>query len=114
MPAPTPEEAVAYLASVGATQWSPEDVASAYAAEKGAQARRCRVPADGAAWDPDLAEALLRRVAVNLALRALPLALQASMSEGGVSTSRVGGGDPEVRRLERPFRKLILGRASDE
>jgi len=35
--------------------------------------------------------------------------VQASMSEAAVATTRVGGTDAEVRRLEAPFRKLSCG-----
>lgn len=57
----------------------------------------------------DLNEALFRRVAHNLALRTLPLGVQASLAEGAVATTRVGGTDAEVRRLEAPFRRRTVG-----
>lgn len=104
---PTEAQVVAYVAPSSSADAA--EVGSAYAAEKAAQARRCRVPADDAVWPADLAEALLRRVAHNLALRQLPLGVQASISEVGVQTNRVGGTDAEVRRLEAPFRKVVLG-----
>lgn len=108
---PTDALAKAYLIEEGlAGSWSDAAIGSAFAAEKAAQARRCRVPAaDATEWPDDLAEALYRRVAVNLALRPLPLAVQAQISEAAVATTRVGGGDPEVRRLETPYRKLVMG-----
>lgn len=84
-------------------------IASAYAAELSSQAARCRVPAVDVVWPQDLVEALCRRVAHNLALRNLPLGLQAAMIEGGVAQTRVGGLDAEVRRLEGPYRKLVIG-----
>lgn len=84
-------------------------VESAYAAESASQAARCRVPDEDTVWPSDLAEALCRRVAHNLALRSLPLGVQAAMSEGGVQQTRVGGLDAEVRRLEGPYRKLVVG-----
>ena len=98
---------VEYLGDTNA--WDDTVVASALASEASAQARRCRIPAVEADWPDDLAEALCRRVAVNLALRSLPLGVQASISEAAVAQTRVGGGDAEVRRLEAPFRKLIVG-----
>lgn len=107
MSAPTEEDVQDYLGPD--TGWSTTDIGSAYSAEKAAQAARCRVPADDAEWPADLVEALKRRVAVNLALRSLPLGLQALMSEGGVAQTRVGGGDSEVRRLEAPHRRLVVG-----
>ncbi len=107
MAAPTATDAAAYL---GTDQgWDTAAIASAFAAEKAAQAAACRVPADDAAWPADLVEALFRRVAHNLALRALPLGLQASVSEAAVQNTRVGGSDAEVRRLEAPHRRLVVG-----
>lgn len=88
--------------------WDDASISAAYAAEIAAQARVCRVPTEGD-YPADLTEALFRRVAHNLALRALPLGLQASMTDGAVAQTRVGGTDAEVRRLEAPFRKLVVG-----
>lgn len=85
------------------------DVDSAFAAERAAQAHRCRVPDDDADWPADLIEALYRRVATNLANRGLPLAIQTSYSDVGGGFARVGGLDPEVRRLEAPYRKVVIG-----
>lgn len=62
-----------------------------------------------APWPDGLREALFRRVVHNLALRALPLGLQVSMSDSAVSTRSVGGNDAEARRLEAPYRKRVLG-----
>lgn len=107
MTAPSTEDVETYLGTDNG--WDAEAIASAYSSEKAAQAARCRVPADDAEWPADLAEALCRRVAANLALRSLPLGLQATLSEGGVAQARVGGGDPEVRRLEAPHRRLVVG-----
>jgi len=106
MAIPTAQEVTAYLGDDSADE---DAVSSAYEAERAAQARSCRVPADDAEWPADLAEALFRRVAHNLALRGLPLGLQASISEAAVATNRVGGTDAEVRRLEAPHRRLVVG-----
>jgi hypothetical protein len=106
--APTSEQTAAYLADNGGS-WEAEQIDGAFAAEKAAQSAVCTVPADDADWPEDLAEALMRRVAHNLALRALPLGVQASLSEGGVAQTRVGGTDAEVRRLEGPYRKRVVG-----
>lgn len=107
MPAPTATNVMEYLGD--ASSWDETSVSSALAAEKAAQARVCRVPADVADWPADLTEALCRRVQHNLALRNLPLGIQASVSEMAVQNIRVGGTDAEVRRLEAPFRKLAVG-----
>jgi hypothetical protein len=61
------------------------------------------------AYPEDLTEALYRRVAHNLSMRALPLGIQANISEMAVSTTRVGGLDAEVARLEAPYRKRVVG-----
>lgn len=53
----------------------------------------------------DLAEALKRRVARNLAMRSLPLGVQSDE----LGATRVGSVDPEVRRLEGPYRRLAVG-----
>lgn len=74
-------------------------------AEAAAQRAVCRVPA---AYPADLRQALLRRVARNLKMRPLPLAVLQGDAEGGSDTI-LPGRDPEVRRLEGPFRKLVLG-----
>ncbi len=75
---------------------------SVLAAEAAAQARVCRV--DEANYPADLAEALCRRVAANLARRSLPLGIQ----DAELGGTRVGA-DPEVRRLEAPHRRLVVG-----
>jgi hypothetical protein len=107
MPAPTATDVAEYLGTD--SSWEEDSIESAFNAEKAAQARVCRVPLDTEVWPDDLVEALFRRVQHNLALRNLPLGVQTSMSEGGVATSRVGGTDAEVRRLEAPHRKVTVG-----
>lgn len=104
MAAPTAEDVEAYL---GDTSYSTDDITAVLAAEKAAQAARCRVPGDEATWPADLAEALKRRVARNLALRMLPLAQLEGDADVGLITPRVV--DAEVRRLEGPWRKLVFG-----
>lgn len=101
----------AYLGPDAVSEWDDATLTSALAAEQSAQARVVRVPSDAVetgAYPTDLAEALFRRVAHNLALRRLPLSVQANVSEFGASTTRVGGEDAEVRRLERPWRRLPI------
>lgn len=97
---------------------SDETLQSALAAETKAQAAVCTIPVvpvdpddedAGDVYAADIAEALFRRVAHNLALRGLPLGVQASLADGYVATNRVGGTDAEVRRLEAPYRKLPVG-----
>lgn len=102
---PTLAEVQAYLASAGPQSWQAADVAGALAAELAAQARVCRVPAQ---YPADLREALFRRVARNLAARAVPVSSFTSF-EGGATSTRVPTKDPEIARLEGPFRRLAVG-----
>lgn len=108
--APSLEQVKAYLGD--GSSWSDQVVEEVIAAETVAQASVCRLPLDPiegpVAYPADLAEALMRRVARNLAMRSLPLGLQTSMSEAAVATTRVGA-DPETRRLEAPYRKRVVG-----
>jgi hypothetical protein len=106
---PTEANVLDYLTSDGVTAPDPEKVPQAYAAEKAAQRSVCKVPADDVAWPADLAEALCRRVAANLAVRKNPLSIETTASEFGTSMFRVGGRDAEVRRLEAPYRKRVVG-----
>lgn len=105
MPAPTAEDVQEYLGYQDSA-WSPAEIQSALAAEKGSQALVCAVPADGADWPADLAEALCRRVAHNLAVRRNPLGVETAESEFGATALRVGGSDAEVNRLEAPYRVI--------
>jgi hypothetical protein len=90
-------------AQVAARLGKSEDAAltGAYVAELEAQADRCRVEPYASA----LGEALVRRVSRNLAMRNLPLGV--SIDETG--STRIGSNDPEVRRLEGPYRKTLIG-----
>lgn len=80
------------------------EVQNALDAEAGAQRSKCRIPA---AFPTDLREALLRRVARNLAMRLLPLGVLRGDGEAG--DTRLSGTDPEIRRLEGPWRKVRMG-----
>lgn len=102
MPRPTIPEAVAYA------RLDPENtdhvarVTRVWGAEGAAQTRVCRIPDE---YPADLAEALLRRIAHTLAAENIPLGVQAG-DEGGL---RLSANDPEVRRLEAPFRRKSFG-----
>ena len=90
----------------GLTDTSRDDeIDVALVSEAAAQRAVCRVPA---AYPPDLREALMRRVARNLALRLLPLAVLRGDGETGSDTI-LPGRDPEIRRLEAPHRKMRMG-----
>jgi len=86
------------------TSWPDEQIQDALDAETSAQAGMCRIPP---LYADDLRQALMRRVAVNLARRGLPLMVLRGDAEAGdtVPPSR----DSEVRRLEGPYRKLTVG-----
>lgn len=80
---------------------TPESITRAYGAEVIAQAKACRVDP----YSEDLATALIRRVKRAKALEALPLGV--IQDEAG--SIRVGFTDPEIRRLEGPYRRMPLG-----
>lgn len=109
-----------YLGTVGSGSWGTEAVADVIAAEQDAQRQMCLVPQvltdpddpDSGlvdAYPYDLAEALARRVATNLANRNLPLGVQTQVAEFGSTATRVGGRDREVTRLEAPYRIIPAG-----
>lgn len=109
---PTPPTLPDVLGYLGADHsWSDEDVQAALVAEQAAQAAVVRFPADPAPpaeplpYPADIAEALFRRVAHNLAVRALPLGVQATVTDAAALATYVGGTDAEVRRLELPYKK---------
>ncbi|MEU4675743.1 hypothetical protein [Micromonospora sp. NPDC023737] len=95
----------AVVAYLGGTSFTDEEIQDALDAEAAAQRAVCRVRA---VYPDDLRQALLRRVQRNLAMRQLPLAVLQGDAEGGDSTV-LPGRDPEVRRLEAPHRKLVVG-----
>lgn len=82
---------------------SDAEIQQALDQETAAQWRVCRVPAT---YPADLRGALLRRVQRALAMKGLALAVR----EGADGESLVvPGRDPEIRRLEAPFRKVRFG-----
>lgn len=101
---PTVDDVAVYLRE-SAASWDRADLQDALDAETQAQADFCRI---GAIYTLALRQALLRRVMRNLALRQLPLAVLQGDAEGG-SSRLLPGRDPEVRRLEAPYRKLVVG-----
>lgn len=99
---PTLADVKAYMGS-SAASWQDAEVTDALAAETAAQARSCVV---GATYSADLRQALLRRVQRNLALRRMPLAVLQGDADGGSMV--LPGRDPEVRRLEAPYRRVVV------
>lgn len=106
---PLPEDinttVATYVTADGSAPTS-EEIEAALTAEASAQAKRCRIPE---VYPPDLVEALCRRVARNLAVRKLPLGIQPIITDTTAVGAHVGGTDPEIKRLETPYRKLVKG-----
>jgi hypothetical protein len=100
----TPDVAAVTL-YLGDTSWSSAEISSALTAEAAAQRARCRIPA---VYPADLAEALKRRVARNLAARAVPVATFTSF-DGQATSTRVPMLDAEIVRLEAPYRRRKVG-----
>ena len=94
----------AVLVYLRATSFSDDEVQDALDAEAQAQRDVCRIPAN---YPTSLRQALLRRVMRNLAMRTQPLAVMEGDAEGGDTV--LPGRDPEVRRYEQPYRKLVMG-----
>lgn len=95
-----PATVITYLGD--STSATAAEVADALAAEVEAQKRVCRIPVP---YPADLAQALKRRVARNLAARMVPVASFTAF-EGGTTSARVPANDVEVRRFEAPYRRL--------
>lgn len=100
---PTTDDVATYLGA-SAASWATAELQDALDAESAAQRQVCRIRAQ---YPADLRQALLRRVARNLAMRSAPLAVLEGDAE--IGASRLPGRDPEVRRLEAPHRRLVVG-----
>lgn len=88
---------------LGTHSYSDDDLAEALEAETDAQRGVCRIPA---AYPKDLRSALLRRSQFHLAMKRVQLGV--IPGDADRDTVRPGT-DPEVRRLERPHRRLPTG-----
>lgn len=104
-PATTLPNLAAVKAYLGTVSYTDPEIQTALDAEIAAQDGACKVPA---VYNNDLKEALFRRVARNLNLRNKPLAVLQGDSEAGTSLV-LPGRDPEVRRLEARYRRLVVG-----
>lgn len=98
---PTTDDVAEYIRS---TSFSEAELQDALNAEAAAQRARCRI---GAVYPDDLRQALLRRTMRNLHMRNSPLALLVDRDTGGANY--LSGSDPEVKRLEAPYRRLVVG-----
>jgi len=70
------------------------------------QARLCRIGPDDT-LDPNLTQAIYRRVAREVAARGVPLGMLGADSEYG--PARLSRWDSEIDRLEGPSRVLVFG-----
>jgi len=100
---PTAADVSVYLGANAGT-WSMDEIGDALAAERSAQRDRC---GERAVYPDSLRQALLRRCQRNLAMRRLPLAILSGDADAGPTI--LPGRDPEVRRLEAPYRRLVVG-----
>lgn len=105
---PDLEELRKYTYQTHAISPSDEELEETLQAEIELQARRCRVPAVNPETELpfSLKQALKRRVARNLVLRAQPGGVIVGIADGAVGMSRVSGEDREIDRLEMPYRKM--------
>lgn len=100
---PTIDDVARYL-KTSAASWTTADLQDELDSELEHQQAKCGVRA---VYPRSLRKALLRRVQRALAMRALPLATLQGDADGGAII--LPGNDPEVRRLEGPYRKLVTG-----
>ncbi|HET6742392.1 MAG TPA: hypothetical protein VFH76_25785 [Kribbella sp.] len=89
-----------------------EELADVLASEIELQAQTCRIPVDPTdppadAFPAALRAAVFRRVARAIAMKGIPLAVLQGDAE--VGTTYLPSNDPEVRRLEGPFRVVVFG-----
>ena len=117
----TTQDVIDYIGSDAAARWAEVNgqdttypqIDDALAAERIVQLGVVSYPVSGYTSTADdldtsaLDEALKRRVQRNLAMRALPLAIQAGDAE--TAPVRLGSSDPEVRRLEARYRRRVVG-----
>jgi hypothetical protein len=102
---PTLADVKDYLETAGEPVSHDDDqITDALNTELAAQRAVCRV---GAVYPYDLRQAVLRRTARNLAMRMFPMALTPGDSDQAARV--LPGRDPEVRRLEGPYRKMPIG-----
>lgn len=90
---------------------STEELTDVLAAEVQLQAQVCRIPVDPTdppadAFPAPLRGAIFRRIARALAMKGIPLAVLQGDAETG--TTYLPSNDPEVRRLERPYRIEVV------
>lgn len=92
-------------AYLGATSATDAAISAAMLAEASAQG--AVVQARYLTGVESVDEAFKRRVARNLAMRGQALAVLPGVD--GDSATYIPGRDPEIRRLEAPYRRLVIG-----
>lgn len=92
------------LGYLGSNSWTDAEIQDALDTEIRAQRSVCHVPAE---YPATLFEAVMRRVACNLARRKLPLMVLRGDAEAG--STMPPSRDSEVRRLEAGHRRLKVG-----
>lgn len=102
---PTPDDVRAYSAGSLDADWLDGDIQTVLDSEASQQRQRLSI---GAIYPPDLFEALCRRVVIALDRRQ-------KLNAGDFSTGVLGGEtqafipvDPEIKRLEAPYRKVVM------
>jgi len=101
-----PPDVTALTAYITPTSVETDRLTEVLSTEIRAQRNVCDLPAE---YSSDLREAVLRRCACNLARQGIPLAVVQGDAESGTSSVMPPTHDPEVRRLEGPWRKLVTG-----
>lgn len=97
------KDALREYLGTGNVRYSDAELQRAFEVEATAQSKAVTYPDP---ITPDLVEALYRRVHRQIALRQYPTGTDQLTSDGGVAIVRFGSSDPEIRRLESPYRKL--------
>ncbi len=99
------DDVKAYLVSIGVPvgRYTDATLNQVIATETAAQARKCKPSSS-----PDLAEALQRRVVVNLARRGITLGV-IEQSSDAAGPAFIPRHDAEVKRLEAPYRRMVVG-----
>lgn len=85
--------------------WDDEDIQSVLDSEASQQRSRCDI---GAIYPPDLFEALCRRTVLGLNRRSQLNAGDFAVGIAGTENQAFIPNDPEIRRLETPYKKVVM------
>lgn len=112
MALPTVDDLIAYLGDSAVDRLPEGEVERVFAAELAQQQTRVKAryfEDDGAIYSDDLLAALLRRCDRHLAMRKMPLAVMVPGDGTDSAPMRMSGRDPEITRLEAPYRRMVTG-----